>query len=130
MKHSIKELYHINGQYGLYTKEAVDKAGLHIKTRHDDWWVPNMAIQAIMRVSSRKPFKIYHSVGNKTDYVWAYGYGEQAWFDTEEERSTFLTQLNEEAIKNRVVNATKALEKAQTEYKKALETYNEYFNKN
>ena len=129
MKHNINELYSINGQTGLYTKDAIDKAGLHVKTRNDDWWTPNMAIQKIYRVSSSKPFKIYRSVNNKTDYVWGYGYGEKIWFDTEEERSAFLAQLNEEAIKNRVVNATKALEKAQAEYQSALKAYDEYFNK-
>jgi len=82
MKHSIRELYKIKGDVNhIYSAEAVQFIN-HApcgKAKTGDCY------PIFSRVNRGKPFRIYHSIGNKSDFTYGWMYGEKTWFDTEEE---------------------------------------------
>lgn len=90
MKHSIKELYKIKGDScHIYDANAV--MFINHASRHNA--KDGDCFPMLFKVNNGKPFRVYHSIGNKKDFTLGWMYGEKTWFDTEEELQSYRGQL-------------------------------------
>lgn len=80
MKHSITELYTINGQRGLYTEDYLNAYGVYTAETYSAWTegkaypVHSRANGGTLNVHTAEGMKVVYTIGEKT------------WYDTEEER--------------------------------------------
>lgn len=84
MKHSIKELYVINGK-GVYHQtylDSIDTTGCHITHKH---YIIN---------NPKKDGEFYYTTTDGKVKAWLYG--EKTWFDTKTERDEYRAQRNAE----------------------------------
>ena len=112
MKHSVNELYKINGQ-GYYSEESAKL----LSTEKD-------RVSKVSHIVNRDAVKVIIPKGMKEVYL----YGEKTWFDTKEERDAYREEANknyaEMVSKNKVIKAIteKLKEMTEEELNKLLQT--------
>lgn len=80
MKHSINELYKINGKQGVFTADAV--RGL------------TNVYPLPANPEPKKGYRFVYTNREKTVRKMVFTYGEKTWFDTEEERDAYREEQN------------------------------------
>ena len=112
MKHSIEELYDIEGMNGLYSEDYLDKHFVQVETfsRHLPHWHEGKAHKARSR-SNAGMLKVHTANGVKAIYM----IGEYTWYDTEEERDAVRAENQKKREENaRRREALAKLEKLST----------------
>lgn len=79
MKHSLSEIYNIQGLDGVFTTEAAAEAEKMGYRVYHPYTCP----------AGKKGYRKLYLDWNKTSYKLIYPLGEKAWFDTEEERANY-----------------------------------------
>ena len=106
MKHTVEELYHINGEK-LYTKDYIEAHNIQEATPLDDnGWSKVMYVN---NTSGQIARNIYTTQGT----IKGYFYGAYTWFDTMEEREAHRLVREQERAQ-------------QSRRKKAMTTINDY----
>lgn len=112
MKHSIEELYNIEGMKGLYSEDYLDKYFVQVETwsRNFPHWHEGWAHKASNR-SNAGTLNVHTANGIKVVYT----VGEYTWYDTEEERDAVRAQNQKKKEENaRRREALAKLEKLST----------------
>lgn len=104
MKHAIKDLYHIKGKSGLYTKEYLHAHGVQV----GDWDEKGKA-HSVHSLGGSYVLNIHDANGDRKGYK----YGEHVYFDTEaelmEEKQKYNAQRAEHARRKEALKKFEAL---------------------
>jgi len=96
MKHSITELYRIEGYKGLYTKEYLECEQIQILKRIGKHTF-GKAQQCQYIVNAKGVATLHEPLSERTIYL----YGEKTWFDTQEERDAYKAECEQTFITKR-----------------------------
>lgn len=109
MKHSIKELYSIKGQQGIYSEDYLDKYFVQVacdclvQKEGEACSINDRSNAGTLNVHTAKGVKVVYTIGEKT------------WYDTKEERDAVRTQSQKKKEENaRRREALAKLEKLST----------------
>lgn len=100
MKHSIEEVYSINGRNGTYTEAYLAAHGIRIGHYHT-LLQEGYATKCLYKVA--KEFYLTDVNGKRKVFM----YGEKTWFDTEEEVMAYRILTNAEMAEKRLRNIAK-----------------------
>ena len=100
MKHSIEEVYSINGRAGTYTAAYLRAHGIRVGSHHT-LLQEGYATKCSYKVAPS--FYLTDVNGKRKVFM----YGEKTWFDTEEELSAHRIIVAAEMAENRIRNLAK-----------------------